>query len=145
MPKSPENGTWPTGRQTHDLHGSLVLDNAWPDGFLLSGGACGCCLDQPAQVPSGEFCLLDEIQSFGLSNEIGGGFAILATHLFWFQVWIKECFWKLHNVAIILWPLLLFFHGSQGWVGIGIPLVILVCGLPMLLYAATRVARLIRL
>eukprot|EP00435_Cladocopium_sp_Y103_P066471 s922_g28.t1 len=55
-----------------------------------------------------------------------------------------ECFWNLHNLAIILWPLLLFLHGSQGWIGIGIPLVIVVCGLPILLYAATRVARLFR-
>lgn len=55
-----------------------------------------------------------------------------------------ECFWNLHNLAIILWPLLLFLHGSQGWIGIGIPLVIVVCGLPILLYTATRVARLFR-
>lgn len=56
----------------------------------------------------------------------------------------KEFFWKLHNVAIFLWPILLFLHGSQGWIGIGIPLVIVVSGLPIVLYALTRVARMLR-
>ena len=56
----------------------------------------------------------------------------------------QEFFWKLHNVAIFLWPILLFLHGSQGWIGIGIPLVIVVSGLPIVLYALTRVARMLR-
>ena len=56
----------------------------------------------------------------------------------------QEFFWKLHNVAIFLWPILLFLHGSQGRIGIGIPLVIVVSGLPIVLYALTRVARMLR-
>ncbi|OLP84804.1 Superoxide-generating NADPH oxidase heavy chain subunit C, partial [Symbiodinium microadriaticum] len=55
-----------------------------------------------------------------------------------------EMFWYLHNVAIVSWPVLLFFHGSQGWIGIGIPLVVVVVSLPILAYAFSRVARLLR-
>jgi len=55
-----------------------------------------------------------------------------------------EMFWNLHNVAIVSWPILLFFHGSQGWIGIGIPLVVVVVSLPILAYAFSRVARLLR-
>ena len=68
--------------------------------------------------------------------------AITSRHKFRAQSF--EFFWKLHNVAIFLWPILLFLHGSQGWIGIGIPLVIVVSGLPIVLYALTRVARMLR-
>ena len=55
-----------------------------------------------------------------------------------------ECFWNLHNVAIITWPIILFFHGSQGWVGVGIPLVVIVSSFPIAAYGAGRIARLLR-
>ncbi|CAE7536273.1 noxC [Symbiodinium natans] len=55
-----------------------------------------------------------------------------------------EVFWNLHNVAIVSWPVLLFFHGSQGWIGIGVPLVLVVVSLPILFYAVSRIARLLR-
>ena len=55
-----------------------------------------------------------------------------------------EIFSKIHTVGIVTWPILLFLHGSQGWVGIGIPLVLVVCGLPILLYVSARLARLLR-
>lgn len=55
-----------------------------------------------------------------------------------------ECFWNLHNVAIFTWPIILFFHGSQGWVGVGIPLVVIVSALPITTYAIGRIARLLR-
>jgi len=55
-----------------------------------------------------------------------------------------DIFWYVHNVAIVAWPLLLFLHGSNAWVGIGFPLVILIAGLPFILYQLDRVVRLIR-
>lgn len=42
------------GRQTDDLHRSLVPHDAWLDGFLPGGGACRRCCDQPTQVPRAE-------------------------------------------------------------------------------------------
>eukprot|EP00927_Polykrikos_kofoidii_P053152 TRINITY_DN4737_c0_g1_i8.p1 TRINITY_DN4737_c0_g1~~TRINITY_DN4737_c0_g1_i8.p1 ORF type:complete len:816 (+),score=96.17 TRINITY_DN4737_c0_g1_i8:66-2513(+) len=55
-----------------------------------------------------------------------------------------ERFWYIHQVAIVLWPILLFVHGSNGWLGIGFPLVVFVCGLPILFYFTDRVLRVIR-
>ena len=44
-----------------------------------------------------------------------------------------------HRLAIFAWPLLLLFHGSQQWIGVGIPLVLLVAGIPLALFAVGRV------
>ncbi|CAK9009431.1 unnamed protein product [Durusdinium trenchii] len=55
-----------------------------------------------------------------------------------------ETFWRLHNLVILFWPILLFLHGSQGWSGIGAPLALLVCGLPVLVYLLSRLVRLLR-
>eukprot|EP00927_Polykrikos_kofoidii_P050015 TRINITY_DN4397_c0_g1_i1.p1 TRINITY_DN4397_c0_g1~~TRINITY_DN4397_c0_g1_i1.p1 ORF type:complete len:854 (+),score=90.71 TRINITY_DN4397_c0_g1_i1:83-2644(+) len=55
-----------------------------------------------------------------------------------------ERFWYMHEVAIVLWPILLFVHGSNGWLGVGFPLVVFVCGLPLLLRSADVVFRAIR-
>jgi len=55
-----------------------------------------------------------------------------------------DSFWNVHNLAIGTWPILLFFHGCQGWIGIGIPLVLLVVSLPLLAYTTSRLARLLR-
>jgi len=55
-----------------------------------------------------------------------------------------DTFWNLHNVAILSWPIILFFHGSQGWVGVGIPLVVIVSTLPLLAYFSGRIFRLLR-
>jgi predicted ferric reductase len=53
-------------------------------------------------------------------------------------------FWYVHNVAITSWPVLLFLHGSQGWLGVGLPLVVFTASLPIALYAVDRVKRLLR-
>eukprot|EP00929_Paragymnodinium_shiwhaense_P096308 TRINITY_DN5786_c0_g1_i5.p1 TRINITY_DN5786_c0_g1~~TRINITY_DN5786_c0_g1_i5.p1 ORF type:complete len:894 (-),score=113.88 TRINITY_DN5786_c0_g1_i5:291-2972(-) len=55
-----------------------------------------------------------------------------------------EVFWYLHNMAIALWPVLLFFHGSNGWMGIGVPLVIWTCSIPIGLYMIDRIGRVLR-
>ena len=55
-----------------------------------------------------------------------------------------EIFSKIHTVGIVTWPILLFLHDSQGWVGISIPLVLVVCGLPILLYVSARLDQLLR-
>jgi len=53
-------------------------------------------------------------------------------------------FWNLHNVAIFIWPLLVFVHGSNGWVGVGLPLVIFTGTLPIALYLVDRIGRFLR-
>jgi len=53
-------------------------------------------------------------------------------------------FWYLHNFAIVAWPVLLFVHGSNGWIGVGFPLVVFAAGPFMLSYSFDRVARLLR-
>ncbi|CAJ1351929.1 unnamed protein product [Effrenium voratum] len=55
-----------------------------------------------------------------------------------------DAFWNLHNFTIALWPPLLFLHGSQGWIGVGMPLVVVVAALPMACYALSRLGRLLR-
>jgi len=53
-------------------------------------------------------------------------------------------FMHMHNVAITLWPVLLFVHGSNGWIGVGFPLVVLAAGAPIICYSSDRVLRLLR-
>lgn len=55
-----------------------------------------------------------------------------------------ELFWYLHQFTIFSWPVLLFIHGSNGWLGIGFPLVVFACGLPIVLYSLDRVGRFLR-
>eukprot|EP00928_Gymnodinium_smaydae_P070765 TRINITY_DN54537_c0_g1_i1.p1 TRINITY_DN54537_c0_g1~~TRINITY_DN54537_c0_g1_i1.p1 ORF type:complete len:1018 (-),score=227.25 TRINITY_DN54537_c0_g1_i1:154-3051(-) len=55
-----------------------------------------------------------------------------------------DIFWYVHNVTILIWPILLFLHGSNSWVGIGFPLVVFTSTLPILLYAADRILRCVR-
>jgi len=55
-----------------------------------------------------------------------------------------DIFWYVHSIAIPLWLLLLFLHGSNGWVGVGFPLVVPVCGLPVALYLVDRIGRFLR-
>jgi len=53
-------------------------------------------------------------------------------------------FWYVHNVAIVLWPILLFLHGSNQWLGMGFPLVVFICGVPISCYSVDRVLRFVR-
>jgi len=55
-----------------------------------------------------------------------------------------DVFWYVHNVGLFLWPVLLFFHGSNAWVGVGFPLVVFTAGLPMAFYFADRICRQLR-
>mmetsp|Transcript_18909 Transcript_18909/g.43975 ORF Transcript_18909/g.43975 Transcript_18909/m.43975 type:complete len:955 (+) Transcript_18909:90-2954(+) len=55
-----------------------------------------------------------------------------------------DWFWTFHNFMICAWPLLLFLHGSQGWIGVGIPLVILAVLIPIFFYLSSRIARVLR-
>jgi len=48
-------------------------------------------------------------------------------------------FWYVHNFAIFTWPILLFIHGANAWVGFGFPLVVFVSGLPILVYMTDRI------
>jgi len=50
-------------------------------------------------------------------------------------------FWYVHNVAIASWPVLLFLHGSNAWVGVGFPLVVFTASFPILLYVIDRLFR----
>jgi ferredoxin-NADP reductase len=50
----------------------------------------------------------------------------------------------LHNVLVIIWPILLFLHGSQGWIGVGFPLVVFTSTIPVLAYAFDRTTRALR-
>lgn len=52
-----------------------------------------------------------------------------------------DFFWYVHNVGIILWPVLLFIHGTNGWIGVGFPLVAFTAFLPISLYAWDRIKR----
>jgi predicted ferric reductase len=49
-------------------------------------------------------------------------------------------FMILHECLVPAWLIVLALHGSRQWLGIGIPLVIVVCGIPALLYALERLA-----
>mmetsp|Transcript_65559 Transcript_65559/g.142962 ORF Transcript_65559/g.142962 Transcript_65559/m.142962 type:complete len:861 (-) Transcript_65559:216-2798(-) len=53
-------------------------------------------------------------------------------------------FWNLHNLALVAWPVILFIHGSNGWVGVGFPLVVFTSSVPILLHLIDRVLRRIR-
>jgi len=53
-------------------------------------------------------------------------------------------FWYVHNAGIVLWPLLLFVHGANGWVGFGFPLVVFTSSLAILAYAFDRIKRVFR-
>lgn len=55
-----------------------------------------------------------------------------------------ELFWYLHQFTIISWPALLFIHGSNGWLGVGFPLVVFACALPVMLYSLDRIGRALR-
>merc|ERR1711988_271249 len=52
-----------------------------------------------------------------------------------------DLFWYIHNIAIWSWPVLLFLHGSNAWVGVGFPLVVFTSSLPILLYVGDRFFR----
>merc|ERR1712048_229049 len=47
----------------------------------------------------------------------------------------------IHNIVIASWPVILFLHGSNAWVGVGFPLVVFTASLPILLYAFDRCIR----
>merc|ERR1712048_425021 len=47
----------------------------------------------------------------------------------------------IHNIVIASWPVILFLHGSNAWVGVGFPLVVFTASLPILLYAFDRCTR----
>eukprot|EP00930_Biecheleria_cincta_P078304 TRINITY_DN6572_c0_g1_i11.p1 TRINITY_DN6572_c0_g1~~TRINITY_DN6572_c0_g1_i11.p1 ORF type:complete len:938 (+),score=171.60 TRINITY_DN6572_c0_g1_i11:135-2948(+) len=55
-----------------------------------------------------------------------------------------ELFWYFHNFNIASWPVLLFLHGSQAWVGLGLPLVVLTSSLPIVTYTVDRIKRFLR-
>jgi len=55
-----------------------------------------------------------------------------------------EIFMYVHNAAMPLWLILLFVHGSNGWIGVGFPLVVFVCSVPVLLYVVDRLLRIVR-
>lgn len=55
-----------------------------------------------------------------------------------------ERFWYLHNVAIVLWPVLMYIHGSNAWVGVGVPLIVFTTTIPLIAYATDRVFRRVR-
>jgi len=50
----------------------------------------------------------------------------------------------LHNVLVIVWPILLFLHGTQGWIGVGFPLVAFTSTIPILCYTVDRILRALR-
>merc|ERR1712187_833150 len=50
-------------------------------------------------------------------------------------------FFALHHLLVPAWVILLVVHGANDWVGLGFPLVLLVAGIPMLIYAYTRLHR----
>jgi len=53
-------------------------------------------------------------------------------------------FWYAHNFMLMCWPVLLFLHGSNGWLGVGFPLVVFTSSLPLVLYAIDRLLRVVR-
>jgi len=55
-----------------------------------------------------------------------------------------ELFWYVHNAGVVLWLALLFVHGTQGWFGTAVPLVVPFCALPVAIYSVDRVMRLLR-
>ncbi|CAK9098913.1 Respiratory burst oxidase homolog protein F (Cytochrome b245 beta chain homolog RbohAp108) (NADPH oxidase RBOHF) (AtRBOHF) [Durusdinium trenchii] len=97
--------------------------------------------DKPMNFTEALFLTMPGFTGFLLVVVLAG---LFLTSLQKFRTERFEVFSKIHSLGIFLWPPLLFLHGSQGWVGIGIPLVIVVCGLPILLYTLTRLARLLR-
>jgi hypothetical protein len=50
----------------------------------------------------------------------------------------------LHNFLVWIWPIALFLHGSQGWIGVGFPLVVFTTSLPFLGYVYDRFMRAMR-
>lgn len=55
-----------------------------------------------------------------------------------------DVFMRVHEIAIFSWPLLLFIHGSNGWIGIGFPLIAFTGGIPLSFYAIDRILRFLR-
>lgn len=55
-----------------------------------------------------------------------------------------ELFAYVHNFGIVSWVVLLFIHGAQGWFGVGIPLVLPICSVPIGLFTVDRVLRSLR-
>jgi len=53
-------------------------------------------------------------------------------------------FWYIHNLVLVAWPLTMFAHGSNQWIGVGFPLVAFTASVPICLYAVDRAARLLR-
>ncbi|CAE8631903.1 unnamed protein product [Polarella glacialis] len=51
-------------------------------------------------------------------------------------------FYAMHHLLVTAWVLLLVVHAANDWVGVGVPVVLLIAGLPMLSYAFTRAKRL---
>eukprot|EP00929_Paragymnodinium_shiwhaense_P106324 TRINITY_DN7161_c0_g1_i2.p1 TRINITY_DN7161_c0_g1~~TRINITY_DN7161_c0_g1_i2.p1 ORF type:complete len:993 (+),score=120.07 TRINITY_DN7161_c0_g1_i2:68-2980(+) len=62
----------------------------------------------------------------------------------WVRARYFELFWYSHNLAMLLWPILLFVHGCNGWMGIGVPLVVFTCSIPLGLYSIDRIGRALR-
>ncbi|CAK0885818.1 unnamed protein product [Prorocentrum cordatum] len=53
-------------------------------------------------------------------------------------------FWYAHNAVLLAWPVTMFVHGSNQWIGVGFPLVAFTATLPIGLYLVDRVGRLLR-
>jgi hypothetical protein len=43
-------------------------------------------------------------------------------------------FWYVHNFVLLAWPLTMFAHGSNQWIGCGVPLVALTASVPICTY-----------
>ncbi|CAE8734321.1 unnamed protein product [Polarella glacialis] len=50
-------------------------------------------------------------------------------------------FYAMHHLLVTAWVLLLVVHAANDWVGVGVPVVLLISGLPILSYCYTRVKR----
>ncbi|CAE8632894.1 unnamed protein product [Polarella glacialis] len=51
-------------------------------------------------------------------------------------------FYAMHHLLVTAWVLLLVVHAANDWVGVGVPVVLLIAGLPILSYGFTRAKRL---
>jgi predicted ferric reductase len=50
-------------------------------------------------------------------------------------------FFALHHLLVPMWVILLVVHGANDWVGLGFPLILLVAGIPMVIYGYSRLRR----
>eukprot|EP00929_Paragymnodinium_shiwhaense_P026017 TRINITY_DN15573_c0_g1_i3.p1 TRINITY_DN15573_c0_g1~~TRINITY_DN15573_c0_g1_i3.p1 ORF type:complete len:870 (+),score=124.73 TRINITY_DN15573_c0_g1_i3:63-2612(+) len=55
-----------------------------------------------------------------------------------------DMFWYCHNLGLVAWPIVLFTHGSNQWLGMGVPIALWTVALPLAFYALDRVGRLLR-